>query len=111
MAGFDAFVAWFALRRTLFGGFFLGLSAMLIGAGQLYDADAVTKLGGLFFIVGSPLTAAGMSESDKSKREAVAVIKTRIDRRNPESLVNIPAKDLQKLVAADPALAKVEPSK
>jgi hypothetical protein len=111
VAGFDAFVAWFALRRAMFGGFFLGLSAMLAGAGQLYDAPEVTKLGGLFFIVGSPLMAAGMSESDKAKREAKAVIETRIDRRNPESLIPIPAKDLRKLVAADPALAKVEAPK
>lgn len=99
MASFDAFIAWFVLRRAKFGGAFLALSAMLIGAGQLYDADAVTKLGGLFFIIGSPLAAAGMSESDKSKRDAVAVIKTRIDRRNPESLVPVPKKDLEKLVA------------
>ena len=100
MSGFDSAVGWFKCHRAPVGAFLLGLAAIVAGAGTIYESDDLVKAAALLSLVGGTLTGAGMAKSDEFHREKLALLKTKIDRRSPDSL--IPARDLQKLVANDP---------
>ena len=103
MKNFDDAVAWFQSHKAVLGGFALGLSTVLIGAGQMYGWTWAMTAGGLLTLIGSAMVGAGAAKSDSFYRERAEVIETRVDRRAPALL--IPKADLVKLEA------KVEPPK
>jgi hypothetical protein len=96
----DDFIVWFTQHRTVFGGFFASVGAILVGAGTIYDSDAFAKAGALVVLISTHVSMSGMFKSDKFYTDKAKLVETKIDRRNPDSL--IPVKDLKKLLADDP---------
>lgn len=91
----DGFLAWFQAHKAVLGGFCLGLSTVLIGAGQMYGWSWATTAGGLLTLIGTTLIGAGTAKSDQFYRDRAEVIETRKDRRQTSK--PIPATDLEKL--------------
>lgn len=106
MSQVDAFIAWFSSHRAHFGGFCASLGAILVGAAQYYPNHNLEGVGAITILVGTHLGATGVFKSDEYHREKRELLKTKIDRRSPDSL--IPARDLQKLVATDPKARKAD---
>lgn len=100
MTRLDAWVAWFQSHKTAMGGFFGGLAVIVLGAGNIYDHDQLLHAGGLLALIGSTLMGSGLAKSDDFYRDKLKLVETKIDRRNPTSL--IPVQDLKKLLADEP---------
>lgn len=94
---FDDAVAWFRAHKAVLGGFALGLSTVLIGAGQMYGWSWAMTAGGVLTLIGSAMVGAGAAKSDQFYRERQEVIETKVDRR--ASATVIPKADLVKLEA------------
>lgn len=96
---FDDAVAWFLAHKAVLGGFALGLSTVLIGAGSMYGWTWATTAGGILTLIGSAMVGAGAAKSDQFYWERDEVIETKVDRRAPRSGATIPPVDLAKLEA------------
>lgn len=95
----DRFIAWFQSHKTVLGSFCLGVATILAGAASIYHQDALLHHAALIALIGTTLVGAGAAKSDAFYKSQAETIKTRLDRRNPDSL--IPVKDLQKLLTED----------
>lgn len=91
----DAFIAWFQSHKAVLGGAALGLSTVLIGAGQMYSWTWATTAGGLLTLIGTALVGAGAAKSDQFYREQKEVLETGVDRRSPSR--PIPQADFEAL--------------
>jgi hypothetical protein len=96
MESFQRFFAWFLAHKAAIGMFLASIAGIVAGAGTIYKNDDLIHIAAVIGLVATALGGAGMAKSDEFYRDRLNVIKTRLDRRNDDSL--IPAKDLKKLV-------------
>lgn len=89
-------IAWFQSHKAVMGSFFLGLATVIGGAGTIYGNDDLVHAAAVAALVGGTLVGSGAAKSDEFYRDRLEVLKTKIDRRNTDSM--IPVRDLRKLV-------------
>jgi hypothetical protein len=91
-------------HKAVLGSTFLGLAAIVGGAGTIYGRPDFLMHAAFLALVGTTLAGAGMAKSDQFYRDRSAVLETGVDRRAPRSGATIPPTDLRKLEAkADPS--------
>ena len=101
MSAFDklkAAVIWVQSHKAPLGAFFLSLATIVGGAGVEYRNDDLIHVAGIIALLGTALSGGGMMKSDGFYKDRIEVLKTGLDRRNPDSIVPIPVRDLKKLL-------------
>jgi hypothetical protein len=89
-------------HKAVLGSTFLGLAAIVGGAGTIYGRPDFLMHAAFLALVGTTLAGAGMAKSDQFYRDRSAVLETGVDRR--AGRIAIPPTDLKKLEAkADPS--------
>ena len=99
MERLDSWLAWFKCHKAAMGAFFLSLATIVGGSGTIYGSDDLVHAAAVLALIGGSLSGGGMMKSDEFYREKAKVLNTKLDRRNPDSL--IPVQDLRKLLAEE----------